>query len=53
MNWPAGGCAAVMRAWHGMARHRTPMPLYAITETRLLPAKTQRFIEFLQERLER
>ncbi|MBB5405412.1 DNA-binding transcriptional LysR family regulator [Paraburkholderia youngii] len=40
-------------AWHGTARHRTPMPVYAITETRLLPAKTQRFIEFLQERLER
>jgi hypothetical protein len=27
------------------------MPVYAITETRLLPAKTQRFIEFLRERL--
>ncbi|MEX8520109.1 MAG: hypothetical protein AB3X44_16485 [Leptothrix sp. (in: b-proteobacteria)] len=26
-------------------------PVYAITETRLLPAKTQRFIEFLRERL--
>jgi DNA-binding transcriptional LysR family regulator len=26
-------------------------PVYALTETRLLPAKTQRFIEFLQERL--
>lgn len=30
----------------------TPMPVYAMTETRLLPAKTQRFIEFLRERLE-
>jgi len=30
-----------------------PMPVYALTETRLLPAKTQRFIEFLQERLGR
>ncbi|MGO4304248.1 MULTISPECIES: LysR family transcriptional regulator [Cupriavidus] len=30
----------------------TPIPVYAITETRLLPAKTQRFIEFLRERLE-
>jgi len=29
----------------------TPVPVYAITETRLLPAKTQRFIEFLRERL--
>ncbi|WP_347900970.1 LysR family transcriptional regulator [Pseudomonas purpurea] len=27
------------------------VPVYAITETRLLPAKTQRFIEFLRERL--
>lgn len=34
-----------MPQWHG-----TPTPIYAITETRLLPAKTQRFIEFLQER---
>lgn len=30
-----------------------PIAVYAITETRLLPAKTQRFIEFLQERLRR
>lgn len=29
----------------------TPVPVYAMTETRLLPAKTQRFIEFLRERL--
>lgn len=29
----------------------TPVPVYAITETRLLPAKTQRFIEFLRESL--
>ncbi|MDE2418602.1 MAG: LysR family transcriptional regulator [Burkholderiales bacterium] len=28
-----------------------PIPVYALTETRLLPAKTQRFIEFLQEHL--
>jgi DNA-binding transcriptional LysR family regulator len=26
-------------------------PVYALTKTRFLPAKTQRFIEFLQERL--
>ncbi len=29
----------------------TPISVYAITETRLLPAKTQRFIEFLRQRL--
>ncbi|TRX76415.1 LysR family transcriptional regulator [Pseudomonas mangiferae] len=34
--------------WHG-----APQPVYAVTETRLLPAKTQRFIEFLRERLGR
>ncbi|ALL71627.1 Transcriptional regulator, LysR family (plasmid) [Paraburkholderia caribensis MBA4] len=38
----------VLPGWHGSAT-----PIYAITETRLLPAKTQRFIEFLQERLAR
>ncbi|EJM56624.1 transcriptional regulator [Pseudomonas sp. GM49] len=32
--------------------HANPIPVYALTETRLLPAKTQRFIEFLRERLE-
>jgi DNA-binding transcriptional LysR family regulator len=26
-----------------------PVPVYAITETRLQPAKTQRFIDFLRE----
>ena len=31
----------------------SPVSVYAITETRLLPAKTQRFVEFLQERLGR
>ncbi|MNR93357.1 HTH-type transcriptional regulator DmlR [compost metagenome] len=30
----------------------SPIPVYALTETRLLPAKTQRFIEFLREQLE-
>ncbi|MNV09346.1 hypothetical protein D3C71_998350 [compost metagenome] len=29
--------------WHG-----EPVPVYALTETRLLPAKTLRFIEFLR-----
>ncbi|MDO3507611.1 LysR family transcriptional regulator [Ralstonia pseudosolanacearum] len=42
----AGRLRRVMPGWHGK-----PMPVYAITETRLLPAKTQRFIEFLRERL--
>jgi DNA-binding transcriptional LysR family regulator len=30
----------------------SPVSVYALTETRLLPAKTQRFIEFLRERLQ-
>lgn len=42
---------------HGRLRRILPdwqgpsTPVYAMTETRLLPAKTQRFIEFLRERL--
>ncbi|MDR2092698.1 MAG: LysR family transcriptional regulator [Azoarcus sp.] len=36
----------VLPQWHG-----APLPIYAMTETRLLPAKTQRFIAFLRERL--
>lgn len=28
-----------------------PITIYAMTEAHLLPAKTQRFIEFLRERL--
>lgn len=36
----------VLPLWQGV-----PVPVYAMTETRLLPAKTQRFIEFLRERL--
>ncbi|WP_321817433.1 MULTISPECIES: LysR family transcriptional regulator [unclassified Paraburkholderia] len=43
-----GTLRPVLPAWYG-----TPTPIYAMTETRLLPAKTQRFIEFLQERLAR
>ncbi|MES2116884.1 MAG: LysR family transcriptional regulator [Pseudomonadota bacterium] len=42
----SGKLRQIMPGWHG-----TPMPVYAMTETRLLPAKTQRFIEFLRERL--
>lgn len=43
----AGGrLRPILPDWKG-----TPIPVYALTETRLLPAKTQRFIEFLRERL--
>ena len=41
-----GRLCRVLPGWHG-----SPIPVYALTETRLLPAKTLRFIEFLQERL--
>ncbi|MCA8020046.1 LysR family transcriptional regulator [Burkholderia metallica] len=41
----AGRLRRVMPAWEG-----EPVPVYAMTETRLLPAKTQHFIEFLRER---
>lgn len=44
----AGHLQRVLPEWHGQST-----PVYAITETRLLPAKTQRFIEFLQEHLRR
>lgn len=44
----SGKLRRIMPEWYGM-----PMPVYAMTETRLLPAKTQRFIEFLRERLVR
>lgn len=37
----------VLPTWAG-----TPVSVYALTETRLLPAKTQIFIDFLQARLE-
>ncbi|MDR2164383.1 MAG: substrate binding domain-containing protein, partial [Zoogloeaceae bacterium] len=30
-----------------------PVPIYAVTETRLLPAKTQRFIDFMREETSR
>ncbi len=42
----SGKLRQIMPGWRG-----TPVPVYAITETRLLPAKTQRFIEFLRDRL--
>ena len=41
-----GRLRRVLPLWQG-----TPIPVYAITETRLLPAKTQRFIEFLRDHL--
>jgi DNA-binding transcriptional LysR family regulator len=42
----AGRLQRVLPLWQG-----AEIPVYAMTETRLLPAKTQRFIEFLKERL--
>lgn len=42
-----GSLQRVLPEWQG-----APVPVYALTETRLLPAKTQRFIDFLRERLE-
>ncbi|WP_036170013.1 LysR family transcriptional regulator [Massilia sp. 9096] len=42
----AGRLRRILTHWHGK-----PVPIYAVTETRLLPAKTQRFIEFVRERL--
>lgn len=41
-----GRLRSVLPGWHAPST-----PVYALTETRLLPAKTQRFIEFLQEHL--
>jgi DNA-binding transcriptional LysR family regulator len=43
-----GRLRRVLPAWQA-----PPIPVYALTETRLLPAKTQRFIDFLRERLKR
>lgn len=42
----AGKLCAVLPGWSGK-----PMPVYALTETRLIPAKTQRFIDFVREKL--
>ncbi len=42
-----GRLRRILPDWEG-----PPTPVYAMTETRLLPAKTQRFIEFLRERIE-
>lgn len=43
-----GKLQRILGEWEGL-----PIPVYAMTETRLLPAKTQRFIEFLREHIER
>ncbi|MEJ6001093.1 LysR family transcriptional regulator [Paucibacter soli] len=42
----AGRLRPLLADWHAK-----PLPVYALTETRLLPAKTQRFIEFVRDRL--
>jgi DNA-binding transcriptional LysR family regulator len=42
----AGRLRRVLPEWEAKS-----IPVYALTETRLLPAKVQRFIDFLQERL--
>lgn len=42
----AGKIVQVLEGWHSSAQS-----VYALTETRLLPAKTQRFIDFLKSRL--
>jgi DNA-binding transcriptional LysR family regulator len=44
----SGRLRRIMPRWEG-----PPVAVYAVTETRLLPAKTQRFIEFLRGRLGR
>lgn len=41
-----GTIVPLLPEWHG-----TPQPVYALTETRLLPVRTQLFIEFLRNRL--
>jgi DNA-binding transcriptional LysR family regulator len=41
-----GRLQRILPDWQG-----APGPIYAVTETRLLPAKTQRFVEFLKEGL--
>ncbi len=42
----SGKLQRILPNWEGQST-----PVYAMTETRLLPAKTQRFIEFLQKHL--
>ncbi|WP_457103712.1 LysR substrate-binding domain-containing protein [Mesorhizobium sp. URHB0026] len=42
----SGRLRHILPEWQG-----TPVSIYAVTETRLIPAKTQRFIEFLAAKL--
>ncbi|WP_411756251.1 LysR family transcriptional regulator [Sinorhizobium medicae] len=42
----SGRLRRILPEWQG-----SPVNIYAVTETRLIPAKTQRFIEFLSSRL--
>lgn len=42
----AGRLQRVLSNWQGASQ-----PIHAVTETKLVPAKTQRFIEFLKDRL--
>ena len=42
----SGALCQILPQWQG-----APVSVYALTETRLLPAKTQRFIEFVKEKL--
>lgn len=42
-----GRLIEVLRGWRG-----APQPIHAVTATKLLPARTQRFIAFLKERLD-
>nr|WP_178117632.1 LysR family transcriptional regulator [Pseudomonas sp. R5(2019)] len=44
----SGALRSILGQWQP-----NPIAVYALTETRLLPAKTQRFIEFLREQLDR
>jgi len=41
-----GKLRRILPVWNG-----SPISVYAMTETRLVPAKTQRFIDFMKERL--
>jgi len=43
----SGALLDILPGWQG-----TTMAIHAVTETKLLPARTQRFIEFLKERFE-
>ncbi|MBS0854799.1 LysR family transcriptional regulator [Tatumella sp. JGM100] len=42
----SGKIIPILPEWHSI-----PQPVYALTETRLIPAKTQKFIDFIKLRL--